>query len=157
MPDGASDLHAVMGFGNLDVPVGPERLGGALDELGEQRDPERRIGRAKDRDRFRRFRDRLVGVGIEAGGADQDGDRGGHGAVEARPQRRRRGEVDQHVAMLLVERKAGIVSDRRGDRPAHAAVGRDEADPDWLVGGAHDKSSWRKGERRAMRAALPKD
>ena len=68
--------------------------------------------------------------------------------------RRRRGEIDEHVAMVLVEREARVLGDGRGDRLAHAAVGRDEADADRLVGGAHAPPSWRKAERRAIAAAL---
>ena len=46
-------LEAVMHFDNLDVPVGPEHARGALDELGEQSDAERSVGRAKHGDLLR--------------------------------------------------------------------------------------------------------
>ena len=39
--------------------------------------------------------------------------------------------------MVVVDREAGIFGDRGGDRLAHPAIGRDEADADRLFGGAH--------------------
>ena len=77
----------------------------------------------------------------------------GDRAVEARPERVGRREIDQHVAMVLIDREAGIFRDGLGDRLAHAPVGRDQADADRLVGGAHDSRSWRKAERRAIGGA----
>ena len=38
-----------------------------------------------------------------------------------------RGEIQQHVAVVLIYRKAGVVGSRGGDRLAHTSVGRDEA------------------------------
>ena len=62
-------------------------------------------------------------------------------AVEARLERGGRGEVDQHVATILVDRKAGIVGNCLGNGMAHAAVRREEADADGLVGSSHGKLS----------------
>ncbi len=46
---GRIDLHAVMHFENLDVPIGPERSGGLLHEHGENVDAEAHVARAHDR------------------------------------------------------------------------------------------------------------
>ena len=87
---------------------------------------------------------RLVGSSSKAGRADQDRDRGRDRAVEARLERVGRGEIDQHVAMILVDREAGVLGDGGGDRLAHAAIGREQADADRLVGGRAWRRSWRK-------------
>src|ERR1700759_5661637 len=39
------DLAAMVRFGNLDVPLGPEALGRLLDQTGEQVDAEGEVGR----------------------------------------------------------------------------------------------------------------
>ena len=44
---------------------------------------------------------------------------------------------NQHVAMVLVDREAGILGHRGGDRLAHPAFGREQCDSDRLLGGAH--------------------
>ena len=60
---------------------------------------------------------------VEAGRADQDRDARGNRPVEARLERRRRGEIDQHVAMILVDREARVFGDGRRDRLAHPPLG----------------------------------
>ena len=137
-----------MRLADLDVPVGPEDLGGALDQLREQRDAKRGVRRAQDRDLARCFVDPLAGGLVEPGGADQDRDPGRNRAFKAGLERRSGGEVDEHVAMILVDQEARILSSRRGDRLAHAPVRGDQADPDRLLGGAHQPVMAKAGAPR---------
>ncbi len=74
---------------------------------------------------------------LQTGRPDEDRDIGRYGAVEARLQRGRRGEIDQHIAMVLVDRKSGVIAHRLGDGFAHPAVRSNQADADGLVGRAH--------------------
>src|SRR3954453_22894042 len=85
----------------------------------------------------------LVG---EAGGSDEDRDAAGYCPVEAGAKRGGRREIDQYVGVILIDREAGIFAYRLGDRLAHPAVRRDEADADRLVGRAHDSAH---AERRS--------
>ena len=63
----------------------------------------------------------------------------GNRAVEAGLQRGGDGEIDQHVAMVWIDREAGIFGDRGGDRAAHAAVGGEKGEADRLLVGAHGR------------------
>ena len=74
---------------------------------------------------------------VEAGRPDQDRDAAGNRPVEAGLQPGRRREIDEHVAMILVDREAGIFGDCGGDRAAHPAVRSEKADADRLLVSAH--------------------
>ena len=66
------------------------------------------------------------------------------------------GEIDQHVAMVGVDREAGIGGDRLGDRAAHAAVGGEQGQADGLSVGAHgsrDGAALRRAQSRAAAGA----
>ena len=58
-----------MGLGDLDVPFRPEHARCPFDEVGEQRDAERRVRRAQDGDLVCRFSNPLLGQIVEPGGA----------------------------------------------------------------------------------------
>src|SRR5262249_28111379 len=135
---------------NLDVPVGAEAARRLFDELPEQIDSERRIGRVNDRDRLRGLFYLGVMLGLQAGGADEDRNICGNGPAQARFEGGRSGKVDQHVGMVLIDGERRIVGDSLRYRFSHPPVRRDEADPDRLFSGAHAAVSWRKLERRAI-------
>jgi hypothetical protein len=80
-------LQAMMDLGDLDIPLGPEDAGGALDQLGEQGDAERSIGSTQHGDLLRRFRNALPGGLIEPGRADENWYAQGQRAIEAVAQR----------------------------------------------------------------------
>ena len=128
-----------MRFDNLDVPrLGAKQPGGALDEVGEQSDAERGVGRAQDGDVLRGGGDAAIGQFVEAGGADQQRDSGRDCAVEALLERGGGGEIDQNVAMIVIESETRILGDGEGDRLAHPPIGREQGDADGLLVGAHE-------------------
>ena len=74
---------------------------------------------------------------LKPGGSDQDRYARRNRAIKAGFERVGRGEIDQHVAMILIDRERRVCLNRLGNRPAHSTVRRDEAEADRLVGGAH--------------------
>ena len=95
------------------------------------------FGALQNRDFFRCFSDQLVTIGIKAGRPDEDRNSCRNRAIEAFTKPRGRRKIDQHIAMVLIDREAGIFSCRRRDCLSHAPVWSEQADADRLVGGAH--------------------
>ncbi len=104
-------LHPVVGLGDLDVPVGPQDAGGALDQVGEHCNAKRSVRRPQDRYALRRFSNTLNGVVVEAGRPNEDRDAGGERSIKAFGQRVGGGEVDENVAIIVIDHKSRIVRD----------------------------------------------
>src|SRR5205085_5979633 len=104
---------------DLDVPVGSEARRRLLDQVAQQVDAERGVWRVDYCGRLCRLPDHRVMLGLEAGGADEDWSAGRHCSLETGFERGRRGEVDQHIAMLLVDEETTVVVGGRGNGSAH--------------------------------------
>ena len=106
---------------------GPSRARRLLDQMREQVDAERHVRGLQHRDPGRRRVDRLVMLGVEAGGADHDRRAGGDRRVEIAGERVGRREIDQHVAARRAQRAGSRRRDRRRrrrSRPLAAAARR---------------------------------
>ena len=137
---------------DLDVPVGSEHARGALDQVRQQRHAKRRVGGAQHGDLLGGGGDAAVGEIVESGGADQDRDAGRSGAVEARLERGGRGEIDQDIGVVGVEREAR--DRRRPRRRSPGPCGRSGANKARRIGWVSGRiaASWRSAGAGAIRA-----
>ena len=126
-----------MHFEDLDVPVGSKACGRLLDKIANKIDAERGVGGLDDRNLLCGLCNRLMMSRPETRRAHQDRDCRGEGAIEAVLQRIRRREIDENVTMFLVDDEPIGLRHRLCDCLAHAPAGREKADADRLVGGAH--------------------
>src|SRR3954447_20049861 len=78
---GRVDLIAVMHLQDLDIPIGSEPRRRLLDKLTEEVDAERRIRRMDDCNLASSLLDLRAVLGLEPGGADEDGNPRGDGSV----------------------------------------------------------------------------
>ena len=125
-------------FDDLDIPiVGPEHARGALDQVGQHRNSKRCVGRNENWHDGRRVGDQLVMALGQAGRPDQDWNAGAHRLIEARPKPVGGGEVDQHVAMVIVDNDVIRGFDRGSDRPPHSAPRGVKRQAERLLVGAH--------------------
>ena len=115
------DLVAMVQFGNLDIPIRPQRARRIGDKPGEQGHPQAGIGGLEHGNMACRPVDKGVMVGFQPGGADDDRRTALARSIERCRQRRWRGEIDQHGAGM--GERPGIGTDghaRRTPRPWRA-------------------------------------
>ena len=122
---------------DFDIPVLAKHGGGALNQFGQYGNTERSVGCPQYRNLRRGLFDTSGSEVVEPGRSNQNWDAGGYRAVEARLERGGGGEIDDDVAMILVDGKTAIILGGLRDGAAHPAVGRDQGQADRLVSTAH--------------------
>ena len=132
------DLHPVMHFQHLDIPIGVEPRRRLAHQMRKQRDAKRSIARLEHRDILCGIVDQIMVALLEPRRADDDGLPCGKAGIERRLQRAGRREIDEHIGggneprdiAALVDAAAALprLRNRGGERDAHPSLTADDAD-----------------------------
>ena len=114
----------MMHLHNLDVPRVVEQASGLFDQITQNGDPERRVGRSQYGDMQRRLRDHLISEIVQPCRTDQNRSFGFHCPFQRGFKRGRNRKIYDDVRRVLIDNETRIFRYSDGNRTAHSPIGR---------------------------------